>query len=154
MHAAAPTALNCPGPHNTAVALVEPAGHAYPAVHSPEQAAEVSPGVAPYTPPGHSPEHDALYSPGLAPYDPTEQLLQLTPVLYVPTGHEDELALMLPAGHTNPTVHWPEQFAFVSPVAAPYKPVGQSVHAPAPPVLYRPSGHTWAVAVELPSGQA
>ena len=50
----APASLTWPMPHATAVLLVEPAGHAYPAEHKPVQVALVSPVAFPNVPGGHS----------------------------------------------------------------------------------------------------
>ena len=47
IHDGAAPVLYCPAAHTTAVALVEPAGHAYPAAHDPVQAALVRPVVEP-----------------------------------------------------------------------------------------------------------
>ena len=47
VHDPAPLRLKVPAGHKDAVALVEPAGQAYPAKQGPEQAAVVSPGTAP-----------------------------------------------------------------------------------------------------------
>ena len=116
-----PLRLNLPGAHNTAVEFVDPEGQKYPAVQFPEHAAEVSPGVAPYTPPGHRPEQPGSDRPALRPYLPATQLVQ-SPVPareYLPAGHEEEFALMLPAGHTNPAAHTPLQFELVKPGVAP-----------------------------------
>ena len=56
--------------HCTAVGDVEPAGQAYPAVHTPHCKGDVSPVDALYRPAGHGPLHVALYSPGVEPYRP------------------------------------------------------------------------------------
>jgi hypothetical protein len=47
VHTAAPLVLYLPAGHVWAVADVDPAGHAYPAVHIPEHDAVVSPDVDP-----------------------------------------------------------------------------------------------------------
>ena len=52
-HDPAPATLYCPAGHMDAVALVLPAGQAYPAVQLPLHADDVNPPVAPYVPPGH-----------------------------------------------------------------------------------------------------
>jgi hypothetical protein len=53
-HTPSPGALYWPVGHRTAVALVEPAGQAYPAAHRPLHPGTVNPGTAPYAPTGHS----------------------------------------------------------------------------------------------------
>jgi hypothetical protein len=67
VQAAAPASEYVPGAQATAVALVEPRGHAYPALQGPEQFDEVRPKVEPYRPPGQLLHVDALpveYLPG------------------------------------------------------------------------------------------
>ena len=49
----APARLYLPMAHWDAVADTDPAGHTYPAPHSPLHADDVSPPVAPYLPAGH-----------------------------------------------------------------------------------------------------
>jgi hypothetical protein len=48
-----PAGLNVPGAHAAAVALVDPAGHVYPAEHGPVQFALVDP-PTPYRPAAHT----------------------------------------------------------------------------------------------------
>ncbi len=63
--------------------------------------------------------------------------------------------VVAPAVSPNrPGSHSPLQFADVSPAAPPKAPGGHEVHSPAAPVLYRPTGHTDAVALVDPVGQA
>jgi hypothetical protein len=81
--------------------LVDPAGQAYPGVHSPEHAAVVRPGVEPKVPPGQS-THAAA---------PASE--------YRPTVHRVAVALMDPAGQAYPGVHVPVHVDSVSPVVAP-----------------------------------
>ena len=50
----APPKLYLPCPHTAAVPMVDPATHAYPAVHGPLHDALVSPDVAPNVPAGHA----------------------------------------------------------------------------------------------------
>ena len=52
-HTPRPPALYVPGWHSTAVELVDPAGHAYPAPHGPEHVAKGRPVAPPYVPAGH-----------------------------------------------------------------------------------------------------
>ena len=54
-HVLVPPALNLPGPHAVAVALVEPAPHTYPAAHGPEHWAVTWPVTFPYRPGLHAP---------------------------------------------------------------------------------------------------
>jgi hypothetical protein len=56
-----------PAVHTTAVALVEPAGHAYPGLHDPEHEALVRPATAPYVPGGHWAVQAAVVRPVAAP---------------------------------------------------------------------------------------
>jgi hypothetical protein len=80
VHAGAPPRLNCPAGHRAAVADVDPATHAYPAVQYPVHRAEARPVVAPYVPAGH-----LVHAAALA-------------VLYCPTGHT--------VGDPVPPEHW------------------------------------------------
>ena len=66
-----------PGGHTAAVALVEPAGHAYPAAHGPSHWVEVIPLTDPYQPAAHSPLQPTADSPLLPPYVPALQLVQV-----------------------------------------------------------------------------
>jgi hypothetical protein len=100
------------------VALVDPAGHAYPAVQFPE--------------------HPADANPVTLPYSPALQLVQLpAPVrLYWPAGHVTAVALVDPAGHVYPAAQFPEHPADANPVTLPYSPALQLVQLPAPVRLY------------------
>jgi hypothetical protein len=67
----APLKLYWPAGHKTAVALVLPAGQAYPAVHdTPEHVGAVRPVELPYCPALHGPEQRAETKPAIAPYVP------------------------------------------------------------------------------------
>jgi hypothetical protein len=152
----APDALYRPAGHSDAVVLVEPAGHAYPGVHSPLHAAVVRPAVDPYKPAAHW-AHDP---------DPA--------TLNDPAGHSCDVGLVLPAGQAYPAlqlpvhvgavrpptapklpaVHRPVHAALVSPVDDPYVPAGHWVHTPAPVKLYVPAEHTVAVGDVDPKGHA
>ena len=57
VHVPDPDKLKAPGGHCSAVELVEPAGHAYPAVQFPSHDAFVSPREAPKLPAGQAAEH-------------------------------------------------------------------------------------------------
>ena len=76
----APLELYCPTAHITAVALVDPAGHAYPALHAPS----------------HS-DHD---DPALPPYSPAGQFVQdpAEACEYVPAAHSTAVAFVEPGG--------------------------------------------------------
>jgi hypothetical protein len=111
----------CPVGHATAVVMVLPAGHAYPAVQFPEQAGLVSPEAAPKVPAGQGPLQAGELVPGTAPYRPALQLLQaIAPArLYVPAGHWTAVGLVDPGGHANPATHSPLHVAEDDPDAAP-----------------------------------
>lgn len=47
VHSPSPPGLNVPGPQLTAVAFVDPTGHAYPALHGPVHDDEFKPAMAP-----------------------------------------------------------------------------------------------------------
>jgi hypothetical protein len=83
-----PPPLNVPGPHRTAVALVEPAGHAYPGEHAPLHAALVRPKAPPKVPPGHI-GHAAT-----------------PPVLYWPRAHTTAVVVVDPVGHAYPAAQY------------------------------------------------
>jgi hypothetical protein len=55
VHVPAPDPLYVPAGHITVVALVDPAGHAYPWVHAAVQVDDVKPAVAPYRPGAQGP---------------------------------------------------------------------------------------------------
>jgi hypothetical protein len=59
VHVAAPPRLYCPAGHTTAVALTDPDGHTYPALHGPSHRADAEPFEAPYRPASQGPEHAA-----------------------------------------------------------------------------------------------
>ena len=54
LHSPAPDTLYFPGPHISAVSLVEPAAHAYPAKHTPEHDADDMPAAPPKRPALHT----------------------------------------------------------------------------------------------------
>jgi hypothetical protein len=83
-----------PAGHSCAVALVDPAGHAYPAVQLPEQAAVVRPEVSPYVPAGHAPEHLAVLRRAASPNVPCGHRVQALEAgrLYLPTGQGSAVA--------------------------------------------------------------
>ena len=97
----APPKLYFPCPHIVAVAVIDPATHAYPAVHGPLHDALVSPDVAPNVPAGH-----ALHTPA-----PASE--------YCPATHMDAVGDTLPSTHAYPAVHSPLQAELASPATAP-----------------------------------
>ncbi len=103
VHDSAPATLYDPSGHIDAVALTDPAAHAYPAWQAPVQAAVVNLGSDPNLPAGQS-VHDS------APLK-----------LYVPAEH---LAVgnRLPAGQLYPAVQGPVQLDDVWPADKPYLP--------------------------------
>jgi hypothetical protein len=154
VHTAAPPKLYCPTPHTDAVADVDPAGQAYPAVHWPLHAGDVRPGTAPKLPALHMPVQPATVMPAVAPYRPAAQaplhaavpsavVLPYCPAgqgvqaedparEYWPAPHGVAVADTDPAAQAYPAEQLPEQADVVSPTDAPYRPAGQAVHAPAP----------------------
>ena len=138
LHNPAPLKLYWPTPHITAVAFVDPATQACPALQLPLHPALDRPAVAPYVPAGHGAVQEADARAGVAPYRPALQFVH-TPdplMLYLPTGQGDAVGDVEPAGHTYPAVQLPLQPAVPMPDTAPYRPALQFVHAPVPPKLY------------------
>ena len=80
-HADAPAREYCPTAQLDAVPLVDPAGHAYPAVQPPEHADEDRPVVSPYLPRGHDVHEEA----------PLRE--------YVPVAHTMSVGVVDPPGH-------------------------------------------------------
>ncbi len=72
-----------------------------------------------------------------------------------PAGQVSAVALVEPAGQEYPAAQGPLQAAVLRPTADTlnHLPAGQSVHAPAPARLYRPTWHTDTVALVEPAGQ-
>jgi hypothetical protein len=155
LHNDAPSTLYVPAGQATAVALVDPGGHAYPAVQGPEHELLVSALALPNTPPGHGVHNDA------------------PPRLYVPTGQATAEALVDPGGHAYPAVQGPRQDASARPgtpylpprhrplqegvcreALLPYTPAGHWAQVPAPARLYDPEPHWTAVGDVDPGGHA
>ena len=148
VHAVAPAREYWPAEHATAVALVDPAGHAYPAWHEPEHVDDVRPAVAPNLPASHTPLHNCDVRPVVLPNNPAGQLplhtellsadaLPYTPtphgvhvdapaVLYVPGLHGTAVAFVDPAGHMYPAAQASLQLDDVRPVALPNRPAGHN----------------------------
>ena len=90
-----------PMPHMAAVAFVDPATQAYPALQFPLHVGNDCPGVSPNTPAGqsaHCPAPDRLYR---------------------PTPHMVAVALVDPATHAYPALQFPLHVSAVTPVADP-----------------------------------
>ncbi len=66
-HTPAPLSLYLPGGHCTAVALVDPAGHEYPAVQLPLHWVVFNPLVAPNLPAGHEALQSGFVLPAVSP---------------------------------------------------------------------------------------
>ncbi len=139
-----------------AVELVDPAGHAYPALHGPLHDELGRPLAAPNLPTGHGPLHVATVMGAVPPYRPTPQSVH-TPAPareYLPTGHSNAVALDDPLTHAYPAAQFPVHVATAIAAVPPYRPAGHREHDPAPTRLYRPVGHVNAVAVVDPAAHA
>ena len=109
-HTAAPAGLYWPAGQMAAVELVDPATHAYPAVHAFTHVGRVWPPTSPYRPPLQGPVHVATDSPVVEPYLPGGQgavhAADVSAVVapYVPAGHAmqtlDPAGLYCPMAHT------------------------------------------------------
>ena len=132
-----PATENVPAGHTIAVELVEPPGHAYPAVQLPLHVDTVTPVVAPNSPGAHNPLHVAEVRPDVDPNTPAGHgVHSADPVpAKVPAGHSVTVALVDPGGHAYPAVHDPLHDAVVRPTVAPYVPPGQG---PLQVLLYSP----------------
>ena len=73
----APVRLYCPAAQVAAVAVVDPATQAYPAVHWPVHVAAVRPVVEPYLPASHGPVHADDVRPAVEPYLPAGHKVQV-----------------------------------------------------------------------------
>jgi hypothetical protein len=156
VHSPAPLTLYRPAGHTAAVALVDPATHAYPALQLASQEGVVSPDKEPNLPLRHGPLQLAVGRADTTPYSPAAQLMQVSAPgrLYLPAGHTIAVALVEAAGQVYPALHSPLQLAEGMAADAPYSPATQSVHTLAPVKLYRPAGHTEAVAEVDPATHA
>ena len=104
VHDPAPLTLYEPSGHIDAVALVDPAAHAYPAWQGPVHTAVVNLGSDPYLPAGQSEQDPAPLK------------------LYVPAKHLLKSETGDPVGQLYPAVHGPVQFNDVRPADDPYLP--------------------------------
>ena len=134
LHSPAPPVLYMPTGHSTAVPLLDPAGHAYPARHSKVQTL-----VRPL-PPLYVPAGQSLQAPAPA-------------SAYLPAGHFFNVPDVDPAGHSYPAEHDPEHSAVERIVVDPYCPGGHNVQVAAAAREYCPAGHTLAVELYDPAGQ-
>ena len=118
----APAREYFPVGHWLAVALVDPAGHAYPAVHAPTHWSVVWAAALPYRPAAQLPVHADVISPTVEPNRPATQLVQdPDPATeYLPAGHWLAVADVDPMGQAYPAVHAPLHVEDVSPAVAPY----------------------------------
>ena len=136
LHPLEPATLYFPAGHTAAVGDVDPAGHAYPALHGPLHDDDCSPLVLPYRPPLHGPLHVTLFRPPELPYVPAGHARQPEPFTkYDPAEHVDGFGVVDPGLHTNPDAHGPLQLAIVSPTLEPYRP---AAHGPLHVALVRP----------------
>ncbi len=138
LHTPALPTLYRPAVHIAAVALVDPATQACPALQLPLHPAEVRPSVAPYVPAGHGAVQEADARAVVAPYRPALQFVQvLDPAtLNLPARHTDAVGDVDPAIQKCPALQLPLQPAVVMPDTPPYRPALHSVHTPTPPKLY------------------
>ena len=114
--------------HCWAVGVVDPAGHAYPALHAPSHDDDDSPLTDPNRPAAHSPLQAAAVSPVLLPKVPALQLVQApAPArLYCPAPHSVPVALVDPGGHAYPAAHAPSHDDDDSPLTDPNQPAAHS----------------------------
>jgi hypothetical protein len=96
-HTPAPAALYLPWAQTDVVLFVLPAGHAYPAVHAPEQLLVVA-AAEPHRPASHSPAQAHVGSPVAFPNRPAAQSEHVAAPAsaYLPNGHTDPVALVEP----------------------------------------------------------
>jgi hypothetical protein len=134
LQAPAPETLNRPAGHTTTVALEDPAGQAYPAVHLAVHAAARAVSLL------HIPAPQALHA-----GEPAR--------LNCPGWQASAVAVTDPGGHAYPAAHAALQ-ALARAVPLLHVPAAHAVHAGAPAKLYRPGGQASAVALVDPAGQA
>jgi hypothetical protein len=140
-HDPAPERLYCPAGHGDVVALVDPAGHAYPAVQSPLHPDVFIAAVAPNCPAAHALQVDA---PALLNCPEAHSLHVDAPALLnCPAGQVDTVALVDPAGHVYPEVQSPLHADVFIAGVAPYRPAAHAVHGFIRPRLNLPVGQGW-----------
>lgn len=129
-----------------AVALVLPAGQAYPAGHWPLQPGLVKPVTFPNAPAVQLALQFADVNPVVDPYRPALQLLHVPDPLKLnlPMGQMLPVALVVPTGHAYPARQGPLQDELVAAEELPKVPAGHKEHTEAPPREYRPGGHALA----------
>jgi hypothetical protein len=144
-----------PAGHKAAVADVDPAGQAYPAVQGPVQDDAVRPPMFPYLPAVHCPLQDAVVVADDDPYSPAAQSVQVPAPAreYWPAAHVTAVAEVDPTGHAYPAVHCPLHDDVGRPWADPKEPAGHWMHDAAPARAYVPAAQMEAVALEEPAGQ-
>ncbi len=148
LHTPDPPTLYQPGLHTTAVALVEPAGHAYPALQFPTHVGDATPDTSPNRPAGHTPVQVGVVRPDVDPYRPALQFVH-TPAparLYVPGGHSRATGEVEFAGHAYPAVQFPLHAGVVRPEVAPYVPAG---HAPVHAFVLKPDDAPYSPALQF-----
>ncbi len=136
VHVPAPLALYVPRGHCTAVPLVDPAGHAYPAVHVPLHIDDDDRPVSlAHFPAAHRVQLvlpvALVYCPGLhgtQPLEPAAALkvpaaqegqVDVPPALYLPAEQMDAVALVEPEGQAYPAEQLPEHALVVLPESRP-----------------------------------
>ncbi len=139
-----------------AVELVDPATHAYPAVHAPLHAGAVSAGTAPNDPAGqitHTAAPAKLYRPAgqMAAVELVDPAMHAYPAVQSPLHAAAVSPVVAPK---DPAAQGPEQVAIPKATADPNLPAGHAMHDPDPARLYCPAGHTAAVAVVEPATHA
>jgi hypothetical protein len=156
LHTLAPTRLYFPAGHTVAVALVEAAEHAYPALQGPLQLALGMADTVPYSPAAqsvHTPAPDKLYRP--AAHTAAVPLVDPAMHAYPALQLASQDGVVRPDVDPNrPTAQGPLQLALGMADTAPYRPALQLVHTPALTRLYVPLGHTAAVALIDPATHA
>jgi hypothetical protein len=137
------------------VALVDPAGHAYPAAQGPVQDARIWLEVFPYWPAGHGAVQLVEVKPSVEPNVPTGQLGQNEAPAreYLPAGHRLLKGDVDPDGQAYPALQGPEQAAEPTAGESPNWPAGQGVHDDDPARLYCPAAQGPVVGEVDPAGQ-
>jgi hypothetical protein len=145
-----------PTGHREAVERLDPAGHAYPARHSPSHWGVSAPTLAPNRPGLHRPLQSGDERAWVAPKRPAAHW-EHTPAAskaYDPSKHGMAVGDVLPGPQAWPALQGPLQLALARPEVLPNRPSEQSVQTDAPGPLYRPAGHSTASGVREPIGHA